>query len=307
MISYLDIVQRVAQEGARTPNRTGIDTLAVPNVHFSHDMSEGFPLLTTKKMFLKGILVELEGFIGGITDKRWYKERGCNIWNEWANPVEVRSNMMKLGYLYGDEDGRKEVQRATQDLGPFYGYQWRRFNDPYADGKPISNKIYAFDNPCDQLYQLVKTLRENPTDRRMIVSAWNPLELHRMALPPCIPHWVVTVIDGHLNLHWEQRSCDVMLGLPFDIAHHATLLLLLARQSGFAPGNLSATLCNCHIYENHLEGAYEQLTRVPRELPLLRITTSDYRSGQIWDWEHTDVELTNYNPHPRINFGDIAV
>jgi len=306
MQSYLDIVQKVLTKGKwKKPVRQQADgsaieldndTLALPNQLFSHDMSDGFPLLTTKRMPIKTILVELEGFINGITSKQWYKERYCNIWNEWANPEKVFHEYKLREKSLSPYQTKREVAAELDDLGPIYGYQWRNFDGDLELG-PVG---------ADQLKNVVDTLHNNPYDRRMVCSAWNPNQIDQMALPPCHYAWNVTVIDDEINLFWAQRSCDLMLGVPFNIASYAALLMLLAKESGFKPGNLSGMLVDCHIYRNHIEGAREQLTREPISLPKLKIKD---RNGvfSIFDWQHEDFELSDYKYHPKINFGGVTV
>lgn len=472
MRSYLNIVSDVLEHGKwKKPVRhqadgTAVelanDTIALPNQLFSHDMKNGFPLLTTKKMPLRTILVELEGFIKGITDKQWYSDRGCNIWREWSNPLTTPNWFSK--------EQKAEHQLKDTDLGRIYGSQWRSFNslnkptprnidgiiptvfgvgvvlgnskfnldlkstwygmlsrcynqndkdyptyggkgvyvanrwltyeyfeedsmrlpgwgnkkedsneytldkdksgtkcygpntcswlskkeqalykssvrpiyalspdndvyiyrsikecanDRWLDvtaishcisGKQDSHKGWQFwrdlpdeeENHVDQLKTIVDTLHKNPYDRRMVCSAWNPNQIDQMALPPCHWGWNVTVIDEEINLFWVQRSCDLMLGVPFNIASYAALLMLLAKESGFKPGNLSGMLVDCHIYRNHIDGAHEQLKREPKALPTLNIKD---RNGKfsIFDWEANDVELISYDSHPKIKFGEVTV
>ena len=301
MKQYLDIVKTTLDKGKRQANRTGIDTFAVPNQHFSHDMRDGFPLLTTKKMPIKTLAVELEGFIGGITDKKWFQERGCKIWNEWANP-KVVSERLANHTTHTDGPIKNLIQSEVNDLGPIYGYQWRRFGRNYTD--PITEKFEpATLADGDQLGRIVDMLHSNPDDRRLVCSAWNPLDIPMMGLPACHVMFVLTHIEGELSLHWTQRSCDLMLGVPFNIASYAILLELLAKEGGFTAANLSGMLCNCHIYENQLEGAREQVSRSPQQLPNLTIT--NFKS--IFDWTHKDIELSGYNPLDKINFGGVAV
>lgn len=305
---YLDIVRNVLADGVWKGNRTGVRTLTLPFQHVRYDMKNGFPLLTTKKMPIKTIATELEGFIKGITSKKWYQDKGCKIWNEWANPLKVQSALSR--YLTIDSDRlddntperrdiiTKELQADEDDLGPIYGYQWRRFNQAYDEN----------DTGCveqhDQLKTIVDMLHKNPNDRRMVCSAWNPQQIDKMALPPCHVLWNVVVVEDTINLGWFQRSCDLLIGIPVNIASYALLLKLLAKESGLKPGILSGTLADCHIYENHIDGAMEQITRSPKEPPILVVSHKEPFS--IFDWEATDVELSNYDCHPKIQF-DIAV
>ena len=274
MKSYLDIVQNVLDNGAWKETRTGLPALTTFGEVFRHDMSEGFPLLTTKKMAVKTMWVELEGFIKGITSKKWYQDRGCKIWNEWSNPTNSDDN----------------------DLGPIYGFQWRRFNQAYDENDEGCVTKY------DQLQKIITQLRNDPSDRRMVCSSWNPVQIHKMALPPCHVLWNVVAIKDKLNLLWHQRSCDLMLGIPFNIASYATLLTLLANEAGLKPGILQGTLADCHIYENQLEGAKEQLLRTPKKLPTVKMGHTF-----IHEWSSEDMSLIDYNPHPKINFGPVAV
>lgn len=323
MKQYLDIVATTLAKGRRKVNRTGIDTFAVANQHFSHDMCDGFPLLTTKKMPFKTLCVELEGFIGGITSKKWYQDRGCKIWNEWANPQAVQDvldsdGFNSRGYIPPTAADRKQIQLGVDDLGPIYGYQWRRFGIDYEISRggrppfviddqsiagPITEKLKPHLAPYDQLATIVDKLRNNPNDRRLVCSAWSPLQLDQMGLPACHTMFVLTHIDGILNLHWTQRSCDLMLGVPFNIASYAILLELLAKEGGLQAGNLSGILCDCHIYENQMEGANEQLQRQPLPLPKLNIT----KFTSIFDWDYRDAELQDYKSLDKIDFGAVAV
>jgi thymidylate synthase len=303
--NYLAIVAKVLHKGRMKHNRTGQDALTIPFVSIQHEMSDGFPLLTTKRVPLRIVAVELEGFLKGITDKDWYKHRGCNIWNEWANPVEVKAryedqltSCLELGET---PETYLEVQAGESDLGPIYGYQWRKFGEEYG--------VYSTSgvrNGFDQLKAIVNSLENNPNDRRMVCSAWNPNQFQLMALPPCHVLWNVVVIDDTINLGWYQRSCDLMLGVPFNIASYGLLLTLLAKHSGLKPGVLHGTLADCHIYENHLEKAKVQLEREPRQLPVVRVPNSD-EDFNIFHWTSDDLQVVDYNPHPRIDFGGVAI
>jgi thymidylate synthase len=284
--AYLDIVRRILAEGERKENRTGVDTIAIAGAMFEHDMAKGFPLLTTKKTPFRLVASELEFFVRGLTDKRWLQERGNHIWDEWAHPQKAP---------YGHDEESQRRMMAERDLGPVYGFQWRHWGAPYVD--------HATDytgQGVDQLRHVVETLHTNPNDRRMIVNAWNPSQLAEQGLPPCHFVFQVTVINGKLNLLWNQRSVDVPLGLPFNIASYGLLLHLLAKESGFAEGKLIGFLADTHIYVNQIDGITEQLTRDPERHPLPRVVTVPFTS--IWDWtaEHTRIE--GYASYPKIDF-----
>lgn len=291
MESYLKIVRHILDNGERKANRTGVDAITVAGAMFEHDMATGFPLLTTKRVPFGMVKTELEFFIKGLTDKRWLQERGCSIWDEWCNPKRVP---------YGTDPATKARMREECDLGPVYGYQWRRFGAPYYG--PYDKPQVALRGGIDQLAKLVETLKTNLSDRRMLVSAWNPLALSEQALPPC--HWgfQVTVINGRLNLLWNQRSVDTMLGLPFNIASYGLLLHLLAQGAGLAEGRLIGFLADTHIHVNHVDGARAQLARQPRPLP--KVSTQPFPTVLEWFTEQT--KLDGYDPHSKISF-EIAV
>jgi len=290
MKAYLDIVKNVLENGDKVSNRQGLTAYTIAGSMFEHDMSKGFPLLTTKKMPFRLISTELEFFINGITDKKWLIERNNHIWDEWASPKKA---------IYGHDEISKKRMLEERDLGPIYGFQWRHFNAKYESydtdysGKGI-----------DQLKKLIEILKTNPRDRRMIVSAWNPLQLEEMGLPPCHYSFQVTVINEKLNLLWNQRSVDVMLGLPFNIASYALLLHLIAKESGLKEGKLVGFLADIHLFENHVEGAKEQLSRDANKYSLPRIETKEWIS--LFDWKAEDTELFDYGSYPRIPL-EIAV
>ena len=259
MKAYLDIVRRVLETGELKPNRTGIAAYTLTGALFEHDMSTGFPLLTTKKMPYRLVATELEFFIKGITDKKWLQDRNNHIWDEWCTPL-------KIPYANDEETKRKMLEE--RDLGTIYGWEWRHFGATYKD--------YQTDytgQGVDQLKKMVTTLKNDPTSRRMLVLAWNPLDVDKAVPPYCHYGFQVTVINGKLNLLWNQRSVDTMLGLPFNIASYATLLHLLAKETGLREGKLVGFLADVHIYENHIEGAREQLGRDPTTYSLPRIET----------------------------------
>jgi thymidylate synthase len=286
--AYLDIAAKILSEGTLKKNRTGVDAFAVAGAMFEHDMAAGFPLLTTKKIPYRLVASELEFFIRGITDKEWLRERNNHIWDEWCSPDMAP---------YGTDPASREKMKAERDLGPVYGWQWRNFGARYTAWNEAPGG-----GGKDQLEELVAMLKKDPESRRMLVSAWNPPDLPHMALPPCHYSFQVTVINGRLNLLWNQRSVDTALGLPFNIASYGTLLHLLAKEAGLSEGKLIGFLGDTHIYVNHVDGVREQLARSPRPLP--RITTGHFTS--IFDWEYTDSSVEGYDPYPAVKF-DIAV
>ncbi len=290
MKNYLEIVKTVLEKGEKKQDRTGTGTISIPGVMFEHEMSDGFPLLTTKKVPFRLISTELEFFIKGITDKQWLIDKNNHIWDEWCNPKKV---------AYGHDEDTKKKMSEERDLGAIYGFQWRHFNGEY--------KNYDSDytgQGVDQLKKLVDKIKSDPSDRRMIISAWNPSMLDQMALPPCHYLFQVIINNDKLNLLWNQRSVDVMLGLPFNIASYATLLHLLSKETGYQEGKLVGFLADTHIYSNHVEGAKEQLERDPNKYSLPQINTENFTS--IFDWNAEDSEIIDYKSYPRIKF-NIAV
>ena len=264
MRQYLDLIDRVLTEGVRKEDRTGTGTLSVFGHQMRFDLSEGFPLLTTKKLHLKSIIYELLWFLRGDTNVRYLQEHGVRIWNEWA-----------------DADG---------ELGPVYGHQWRSWPD-YNGGT------------IDQIALVQQQIRTNPDSRRLIVSAWNVAEVNRMALPPCHKLFQFYVADGRLSLQLYQRSADIFLGVPFNIASYALLLQMMAQATGLQPGSFVHTLGDAHIYLNHLDQVRLQRTRDPRPLPTMRINPD---IKDVFGFQYEDFELINYNPHPHIA-GTVAV
>ena len=290
MRAYLDIVQKILDQGARKPTRTGTDAYTIAGAIFEHDMSAGYPMLTTKKMALRLIASELEFFIKGLTDKQWLMDHNNHIWDEWANPKKAP---------YGHDQAAKQRMLEERDLGPVYGFQWRHFNAEYQN----YDSDYSGQG-IDQLAKIVQTIKTDPDNRRMIVMAWNPTMLDQMALPPCHYGFQVTVINSKLNLLWNQRSVDTMLGLPFNIASYALLLHLLAKETGLEEGKLVGFLADVHIYVNHETGAREQLTHDPNKHPLPKLETENFTS--IFDWTAEQTKLIGYDSYPKINF-DIAI
>jgi len=288
MKAYLDIVKKILDEGIVKKDRTGVGTIAVAGVKFSHDMSDGFPLLTTKSVPLRLVSSELEFFLKGLSDKKWLQERDNHIWDEWCSPSIVP---------YAHDEETKKKMLLERDLGPIYGWQWRHFGASYEGyDKDYNGK------GVDQVKRVVNLLKTNPDDRQMLVLAWNPVDISKVIPPFCHYGFQVTVLDGKLNLMWNQRSVDVALGLPFNIASYGLLLHLLAKETGFKEGRLVGFLGDTHIYTNHVDGLKEQLSREPKKL--CAIKTDNFKS--IFEWKYTDSEVIGYEHHPRIKF-EIAV
>ena len=277
--TFQETLELILTKGYKKEDRTGTGTISFPGVMIRHDMSEGYPLLTLRTVPFKSAAIELEGFIKGITSKQWYKERGCNYWNQWCNPQVVP---------YGTDDDTKKKMEECDDLGEIYGYQWRNFQDP--------QNLYG-STVKDQLKEVVDTLKSNPNSRRMLCSAWNPLALEHMALPPCHFAWQVNVTDGKLNLFYYMRSVDFVLGN--DLNTYGLLLHLLAKESNLKEGMLVGFFADAHIYINHIDGIKELLSRnATSDLPT--IETDNFKS--IYDWQYSDTILCNYNPLPSVKF-----
>ena len=317
MKAYLDILENIMTNGKDLRmNRTGIPDIGLSaGAVFEHDMSTGFPLVTTKKMGLKNIATELEFFLHGITDKRWLQDRKCHIWDEWANPVKVEqkyniatNNLPNLTY---DEKTniRNAIMDSERDLGPIYGFQWRHFGGEYVWNENRINKNptdnFNPKNPgIDQVQNAIYKLKNNPNDRRILVSAWNPVAIPQMALPPCHVMHQLVVRDGKLSLIWTQRSCDMFLGVPYNIASYALLLLLYAKEAGLKPGTLKGELHDAHIYQNHIPQVREQLQRKPYPLPTVEIPNDNWRGMLNWSAQG-GFTLKNYICHEKLR-GDVA-
>lgn len=292
--AYHTMVQDVFRYGTWEKNRTGVDTLTLAGHVFDWDMAKGFPAITTKKLYFRSVAVELEGFIGGVTDKRWYQARKCTIWDEWCRPDMLDSDL--------DANERKARQKLVPDLGPIYGWQWRHVGAEYVD----CNTNYE-GKGVDQLANAIKTLKTDPRSRRILVQAWNPVDLPMMALPACHTGFQLTVTDGRLNLMWTQRSCDLMLGIPFNIASYGLLLHLIAWDVGMPVGRLIGQLADVHIYRNHVDNAQLQLERDPlRHACPTIVTIGDMQNRSIFDWDHTRSLLGNYEHDAPIAF-EVAV
>lgn len=258
MQQYHALLQDILQNGLERGDRTGVGTRGVFGRQMRFDLEKGFPLLTTKRLHIRSIIIELLWFLRGDTNIAWLKENGVSIWDEWA-----------------DEKG---------DLGPVYGKQWRSWAAP--DGRVI-----------DQIQWVLDEIRTNPNSRRLIVSAWNPADVNDMALPPCHCLFQFNVAGGRLNCQLYQRSADVFLGVPFNIASYALLTHMMARATGLKPGEFVHTLGDAHLYLNHIEQAELQLTREARALPTLWMNPE---KTDLFSWTYEDFRIDNYNPHPHI-------
>jgi len=309
MKAYLDILNSILESPYRLSKstRTGIDTISLTGVQFVHDMRKGFPLLTTKKMPMKVIATELEFFIKGLSDKKWLQERGCHIWDSWCNPKRIKddlNNMSKWEFsIY--EERRKELQKKEFDLGRIYGVQWRRWTSSKIKNMLSSGRVMNYE--IDQLKDIISRAKEDPFDRRLLVSAWRPDELDEMALPPCHDSFQILSVGVYLDLIWRQRSVDAFLGLPFNIASYGLLLKLLSEELNFIPRRLIGHLGDVHIYENHMEQVQEQLDRTPQLLSQLIISVpNNNESFSIFKWGCDDFKLYEYNPHSAIK-AEVAV
>ena len=317
MQAYLDILDNIMTNGKDLRmNRTGVPDIGLSaGAVFEHDMSTGFPLVTTKKMGLKNIATELEFFLNGITDKKWLQDRKCHIWDEWANPVKVEQKYSiatsKLPNLTDTEKTQilNSIMDSERDLGPIYGFQWRHFGGEYVweENRINKNPTDNF-NPntpgIDQVKVAIEKLKNNQNDRRILVSAWNPVVIPQMALPPCHVMHQLVVRDGKLSLIWTQRSCDMFLGVPYNIASYALLLLLYAKESGLKPGTLKGELHDAHIYQNHIPQVREQLSRHPYPLPTVEIPDKNWNGMLKWS-ANGGFTLKNYICHEKLR-GDVA-
>ena len=315
MKAYLDILNDCLSKGTLSDNRTGIKTIRIPwGATFEHDMSTGFPLITTKKMGLKNIATELEFFIKGYTDKKWLQNNKCHIWDEWANKdawMPLYQERVQVAQQSGtqltkeqDTEIRNNAMNDARDLGPIYGWQWRHFGGEYKWNPEKPTENFNRKKPgIDQLANVIETAKTDPNNRRLIVNAWNPVDQDKMALPPCHIMHQILIHDGKLNLIWTQRSCDMFLGIPYNIASYALLLLLYAKELGYQPGVLRGELHDVHIYENHIPQVKEQLKREPYKLPTVSVELP-YR-GMI-DWSAKNgFTLKDYICHEKLT-GEVA-
>jgi thymidylate synthase len=258
MKQYLDLLSDILENGFERADRTGTGTRAVFGRQMRFDLADGFPMVTTKKLHLRSIIVELLWFLKGDTNIKYLKDNGVSIWDDWAD--------------------------ANGDLGPVYGKQWRSWAAP--DGHVI-----------DQIQWVLDEIRTNPNSRRLIVSAWNPADVNEMALPPCHCLFQFNVMDGKLNCQLYQRSADIFLGVPFNIASYALLTLMMARATGLKPGEFVHTFGDAHLYLNHIEQAKLQLSREPRALPSIALNPD---KTDLFGWEYEDFKVENYTPHAHI-------
>ena len=259
---YEDLVRTILREGTLKSDRTGTGTISLFGKQMRFDLSHSFPLITTKKVYFRGIAYELLWFLKGSQNVRWLQENRVHIWDEWADP-------------------------ETGDLGPVYGVQWRSWPAPTPEDP---------DRTIDQIAKVLDLIRTHPDSRRMIVTAWNPAQVDSMALPPCHALFQFYVADGRLSCQLYQRSCDMFLGVPFNIASYALLTLMMAQQAGLEPGEFVWTGGDCHIYDNHVEQVLEQLSRKPYPYPTMRIRKAD----SIFSYQYEDFEVVDYQCHPAI-------
>ncbi|WP_390134846.1 thymidylate synthase [Bifidobacterium apicola] len=259
---YEDLVRTILREGTLKSDRTGTGTISLFGRQMRFDLSHSFPLITTKKVYFRGIAYELLWFLKGSQNVRWLQENRVHIWDEWADP-------------------------ETGDLGPVYGVQWRSWPAPTPEDPH---------HTIDQIAKVLDLIRTHPDSRRMIVTAWNPAQVDSMALPPCHALFQFYVADGRLSCQLYQRSCDMFLGVPFNIASYALLTLMMAQQAGLEPGEFVWTGGDCHVYDNHVEQVLEQLSRQPYAYPTMRIRKAD----SIFSYQYEDFEVVDYQCHPAI-------
>lgn len=271
MKQYLDALSTVLESGEESTDRTGTGTISLFGLQSRYRLAEGFPLVTTKKLHLRSIIHELLWFLAGDTNIRYLNDNGVTIWDEWA-----------------DENG---------DLGPVYGHQWRAFPSLQPTGQVSDGEPLYVGRGVDQITQLIETIKASPDSRRLIVSAWNPGDVPRMALPPCHTIWQVRVLNGRMHLQLYQRSADMFLGVPFNIASYALLLVMLAHVTGYEAGDFVHTIGDAHIYSNHMDQVKLQLTRRPKAPPTIRIKRN---VSSIFDFRYEDFEILDYDPEPAI-------
>ena len=271
MQQYHDALRTVLDQGEVSTDRTGTGTVSYFGMQQRYSLADGFPLVTTKKLHLRSIIHELLWFLSGNTNIEYLNENGVSIWDEWA-----------------DENG---------DLGPVYGHQWRKFPAMVKSNEVANGEALYFTRTVDQITDLIHSIKKTPDSRRLIVSAWNPADVPNMALPPCHTLWQVRIAGGKLHLQLYQRSADMFLGVPFNIASYSLLLVMLAQVTGYEPGDFIHTIGDAHIYSNHMKQVELQLTRTPKALPKLLIKR---KVSSIFDYTYDDFEIRDYNPDPVI-------
>lgn len=292
MKQYLDLLKKIVEEGVDKEDRTGVGTRSIFGAQLRFDLADGFPLLTTKKMFLKAIIHELIWFIHGDTNIKYLVDNSVSIWNEWPFQKYLETNKLTGEFPKYSEAWHKKLEEYVNNIksdnnfaqkwgsiGPGYGQQWRNFGG------------------VDQLAQVIERIKINPNDRRLIVTAWNPPEVPLTALPPCHCFFQFYVAKGKLSVQMYQRSCDTFLGVPFNIASYSLLLMMVAQVTGLEPGTFVHTYGDTHIYLNHFEQVKEQLSRTPRKLPIMKLNPA---IKNIEDFKYEDFQLENYDPYPSI-------
>ncbi len=293
MKQYLDLCKKILNEGHYKDDRTGTGTYSIFGYQARYNLSDGFPLLTTKKVFLRGIIHELLWFISGSTNIKYLVDNNVHIWDDWAYKAYKNSNefegedMKQFAERIKGLDANDPFVKKWGELGPVYGRQWRNFNE----------------EGVDQLAILIDQIKNNPNSRRLIISAWNPCEVDQMALPPCHSFMQFYVIDGKLSCQLYQRSADVFLGVPFNIASYSLFTMMIAQVCGLKAGEFIHTMGDAHIYSNHVEQIKLQLTREPKKLPTMKINPN---VKSIFDFKIDDFTLENYDPYPAIK-GEVAV
>ncbi len=297
MKQYLDLLQYIMDNGDQKNDRTGVGTKSVFGYQMRFDLQEGFPLLTTKKVFLKGIIHELIWFLKGESNIKYLVDNDVHIWNDWPFQKYLEENGLAEEFPKYSQQWQEKMQEYVEkiksdddfavkwgELGPVYGVQWRRWKT--SDGREI-----------DQISQIIDTIKNNPDSRRIILSAWNVGDIEKMALPPCHLLFQFNVSNGKLSCQLYQRSADTLLGVPFNIASYALLTMMIAQACGLQAGEFVHTLGDAHIYNFHFDQVKEQLSREPRELPTMKINPE---VKDIFDFKYADFTLENYNPHPAI-------
>lgn len=298
---YKRLLETVLEYGVNKDDRTGIGTRSIFGYTIRHNMNNGFPLLTTKRMAVKTMMTELKWFLKGDTNIKYLVDNGCNIWNgdaykNYKNAIAevgLYDNLLTQEEFINKIKTDDEFAKRWGELGPIYGKQWRAWT---TDSEYIDGETYFKYQPIDQIKNLIQQIKTNPDSRRLMVNAWNVADLDQMVLPPCHYGFQCYIGKGKLSLTWNQRSCDIPLGIPFNIASYGTLLLLLCEETGYEPGELIGSLGDCHIYLNQIEGVKEQISRDGFKLPTIELSNVDILNGEF------DYELVNYQSATPIKF-----